>query len=80
MLPPTPLPHRMFVWRSLLQLPENHAAFNSLVQKGVHPACLTLQDRYPIKSQKLQRGLQRYTVSPSAAVPVPERPSMWCLA
>ncbi|XP_062394922.1 TBC1 domain family member 31 [Sardina pilchardus] len=54
-----PAKYRMFVWRSLLQLPENHAAFNSLVEKGLHPAFLTLQERYPIKSQKLQRGLQR---------------------
>ncbi|KAG5271002.1 hypothetical protein AALO_G00174760 [Alosa alosa] len=54
-----PAKYRMFVWRSLLQLPENHAAFNSLVEKGLHPAYLTLQERYPIKSQKLQRGLQR---------------------
>ncbi|KAL2084281.1 hypothetical protein ACEWY4_019799 [Coilia grayii] len=54
-----PAKYRMFLWRSLLQLPENHAAFSSLVEKGVHPAFLTLQERYPIKSQKLQRGLQR---------------------
>ncbi|XP_063055000.1 TBC1 domain family member 31 isoform X2 [Engraulis encrasicolus] len=54
-----PAKYRMFLWRSLLQLPENQAAFSSLMAKGVHPAFLTLQERYPIKSQKLQRGLQR---------------------
>uniref|UniRef100_UPI0037E9B930 TBC1 domain family member 31 n=1 Tax=Semicossyphus pulcher TaxID=241346 RepID=UPI0037E9B930 len=54
-----PAKYRMFVWRSLLCLPENHAAYSSLTDKGLHSAFLTLQDQYPIKSQKLQRGLQR---------------------
>lgn len=51
---------RMFVWRSLLCLPENHAAYSSLTDKGLHSAYLTLHDKYPIKSHKLQRGLQRW--------------------
>ncbi|PWA32361.1 hypothetical protein CCH79_00012071 [Gambusia affinis] len=54
-----PAKYRMFVWKSLLCLPENHAAYSSLTDKGLHSAFLTLQDKYPIKSQKLQRGLQR---------------------
>ncbi|XP_062320828.1 TBC1 domain family member 31 [Osmerus eperlanus] len=54
-----PAKYRMFVWRSLLRLPENHAAFSSLTDKGLHPAYASLQERYPIKSHKLQRGLQR---------------------
>ncbi|KAG7474161.1 TBC1 domain family member 31 [Solea senegalensis] len=54
-----PAKYRMFVWRSLLCLPENHAAYSSLTDKGLHAAFLTLQDKYPIKSHKLQRGLQR---------------------
>ncbi|XP_034063581.1 TBC1 domain family member 31 isoform X3 [Gymnodraco acuticeps] len=54
-----PAKYRMFVWRSLLCLPENHAAYSSLTDKGLHSAYLTLQDKYPIKSHKLQRGLQR---------------------
>lgn len=51
---------RMFIWRSLLQLPENHTAFSSLIDKGVHVAFLNLQKKYPIKSRKLLRVLQRY--------------------
>ncbi|KAJ8353824.1 hypothetical protein SKAU_G00213910 [Synaphobranchus kaupii] len=54
-----PAKYRMFVWRSLLRLPENHSAFNSLIDKGIHSAFLTMHERYPIKSQKLHRGLQR---------------------
>uniref|UniRef100_A0A3B3CDS0 TBC1 domain family member 31 n=1 Tax=Oryzias melastigma TaxID=30732 RepID=A0A3B3CDS0_ORYME len=54
-----PAKYRMFVWRSLLCLPENHAAYSSLTDKGLHSAFLTLHEKYPIKSQKLQRALQR---------------------
>ncbi|XP_037358020.1 TBC1 domain family member 31 isoform X5 [Talpa occidentalis] len=54
-----PMKYRMFIWRSLLQLPENHTAFSNLVDKGVHVAFLNLQKSYPIKSRKLLRVLQR---------------------
>ncbi|XP_036292790.1 TBC1 domain family member 31 isoform X3 [Pipistrellus kuhlii] len=54
-----PTKYRMFIWRSLLQLPENHTAFSSLIDKGVHMAFLNLQRQYPIKSRKLLRVLQR---------------------
>ncbi|XP_012978024.1 TBC1 domain family member 31 isoform X2 [Mesocricetus auratus] len=54
-----PTKYRMFIWRSLLQLPENHTAFSSLVDKGTHVAYLNLQKKYPIKSRKLLRVLQR---------------------
>ncbi|KAI5620588.1 TBC1 domain family member 31, partial [Silurus asotus] len=54
-----PEKYRMFIWRSLLQLPENHAVFSSLTDKGLHSAYTRLHERYPIKSHKLQRGLQR---------------------
>ncbi|XP_035386959.1 TBC1 domain family member 31 [Electrophorus electricus] len=54
-----PAKYRMFIWRSLLRLPENHAAFSSLTEKGLHSAYLSLHEHYPIKSPKLQRGLQR---------------------
>ncbi|XP_045717058.1 TBC1 domain family member 31 isoform X2 [Phyllostomus hastatus] len=54
-----PTKYRMFIWRSLLQLPENHTAFSSLVDKGVHMAFLNLQQKYPIRSWKLLRVLQR---------------------
>ncbi|XP_019383664.1 PREDICTED: TBC1 domain family member 31 [Gavialis gangeticus] len=54
-----PAKYRMFVWRSLLQLPENHLAFSSLTDKGIHSAFVDLQKEYPIKSRKLLRVLQR---------------------
>ncbi|XP_060631821.2 TBC1 domain family member 31 [Anolis sagrei] len=54
-----PTKYRMFVWRSLLHLPENHLAFSSLLNKGTHSAFVHLQNEYPIKSRKLLRVLQR---------------------
>ncbi|KAM6283307.1 TBC1 domain family member 31 isoform 2-T2 [Porphyrio hochstetteri] len=54
-----PAKYRMFVWRSLLQLPENHLAFSSLIDKGTHDAFVNIQKDYPIKSRKLLRVLQR---------------------
>ncbi|NXK23138.1 TBC31 protein, partial [Arenaria interpres] len=54
-----PAKYRMFVWRSLLQLPENYLAFSSLIDKGTHSAFVNIQNEYPIKSQKLLRVLQR---------------------
>ena len=49
----------MFIWRSLLNLPENHAAYSSLVDKGTHNAFVRIHEEYPIKSRKLLRVLQR---------------------
>ncbi|XP_072459257.1 TBC1 domain family member 31 isoform X2 [Notamacropus eugenii] len=54
-----PTKYRMFIWRSLLRLPENYSAFNSLLDKGTHCAFLNIHEKYPIKSRKLLRILQR---------------------
>ena len=54
--------HRLFIWRTILRLPENHSAYAALVEKGTHPAYEQLHEKYPIKSHKLQRVLQRYVV------------------
>ncbi|XP_061229454.1 TBC1 domain family member 31 isoform X3 [Neopsephotus bourkii] len=54
-----PAKYRMFVWRSLLQLPENHLAFSSLIDKGTHSAFVNIQKEYPVKNRKLLRVLQR---------------------
>ncbi|XP_073446398.1 TBC1 domain family member 31 [Dendrobates tinctorius] len=54
-----PAKYRMFIWRSLLHLPENHAAFSSLTNKGTHTQYLLLHQEYPLKSTKLLRVLQR---------------------
>ncbi|KAL3860204.1 hypothetical protein ACJMK2_010360 [Sinanodonta woodiana] len=54
-----PAKYRMFIWRSVLRLPENHSAYAALVDKGTHPAYAKLHEEYPIKSRRLLRILQR---------------------
>ena len=49
----------MFIWRTLLQLPENHASYSALLDRGTHPAYLTLHQTCPLKSRKLLRVMQR---------------------
>lgn len=53
-----PAKYRLFIWRSLLQLPENHLAYAALVDKGIHPAYAQLHKIYPVKSRRLLRLLQ----------------------
>lgn len=54
-----PAKYRMFIWRCLLKLPDNHAAYSSLLERGTHPSYVSLHKKYPIKSRKLLRVLQR---------------------
>lgn len=54
-----PAKYRMFIWRCLLELPENHTAYSNLLEKGTHPSYATLHEQYPMKSRKLLRVLQR---------------------
>ncbi|CAL1535275.1 unnamed protein product [Lymnaea stagnalis] len=54
-----PAKYRMFIWRKILELPENFSAYAALIDKGVHPSYSKLHEVYPIKSRKLLRILQR---------------------
>lgn len=54
-----PEQYRMFIWRSMLQLPENTQAFSALVKKGAHISYSSLLEKYPIKSRRLQRAMQK---------------------
>uniref|UniRef100_A0A8D0GB26 TBC1 domain family member 31 n=1 Tax=Sphenodon punctatus TaxID=8508 RepID=A0A8D0GB26_SPHPU len=59
-----PTKYRMFVWRSLLQLPENHLTFSSLLDKGTHPAFAHLQNKYPIKINWCQHWFEYFPNPP----------------
>eukprot|EP00795_Rhopilema_esculentum_P001525 gene1525-15971_t len=54
-----PEKYRLFIWRSLLRLPENHVAFSVLVDKGTHNAFARLHENFPVKSRRLLRSLER---------------------
>lgn len=55
-----PARYRMFIWKLLLKLPENYESYGALIEKGLHTAYADLHKKYPIKSQKCNRLLQRY--------------------
>ncbi len=57
-----PTRYRMFIWKLLLKLPENYESYGALIEKGIHPAYVDLHKKYPIKSQKCNRLLERYVV------------------
>lgn len=54
-----PAKYRLYIWRNLLQLPENHQAFAALVDKGLHPNYTDIHKKLPLKNTKLLRQLQR---------------------
>lgn len=55
--------NRLFIWRSILRLPENHVSFSILIDKGTHNAFARLHENYPIKSRRLLRSLERWLFS-----------------
>jgi hypothetical protein len=52
----------LHLWHLLIQLPDNHAAYGTRVDKGTPPSYEKLHETYSIKSQKLLRVLQRYSM------------------
>ena len=51
--------YRVSIWKSILNLPGNEAAYRELAEKGIHPAYTDLNTRYPIKNHQLFSHLQR---------------------
>lgn len=49
----------MFIWKMLLKLPENYDSYAALIGRGTHPAFANLSRKYPVKSQKCTRLLER---------------------
>ena len=54
-----PARYRLLIWRHLLKIPENESSFAALVERGRHPSCDDLGERYPLKSSRLFRALER---------------------
>ena len=53
-----PVRYRQVIWRYLLKLPENAAAFAELSLRGPHPAFEALHDKYPVRSRRLYTRLE----------------------
>ena len=54
-----PSRYRLFIWKLLLRLPENYSAYASLVERGTHAAFVDLARKYPVKSERCIRLLER---------------------
>eukprot|EP00041_Stephanoeca_diplocostata_P035671 m.1266078 g.1266078 ORF g.1266078 m.1266078 type:complete len:690 (-) comp24740_c0_seq5:2123-4192(-) len=54
-----PAKYRKYIWKQLLQLPENTTVYQHLLDKGTHSAFAQFHQVYPMKSRKLLRIAQR---------------------
>ena len=54
-----PARYRFLLWRHLLKIPQNKAAYEALLQRGTHPAFDNFDVKYPIKSQRLNRAMNK---------------------
>ncbi|TPX37151.1 hypothetical protein SmJEL517_g01058 [Synchytrium microbalum] len=51
--------YRTLIWRFLLKLPENREAFDVLMSRGIHPAVKDFRKRFPLKSDRLAKTMER---------------------
>ncbi|GBG34695.1 TBC1 domain family member 31 [Hondaea fermentalgiana] len=71
-----PEKYRTLVWRFLLRLPENAAAYATLTQKGPQPVWAdTLYERFPVRSRKVFGRFERVLFALSNWCPVFEEVS-----
>lgn len=54
-----PSRYRIFIWKVLLKLPENYESYASFVERGLHPSFVDFSKKYPIKSQKCVRLMEK---------------------
>ncbi len=54
-----PSRYRLFIWKLLLKVPENYESYAAFVERGIHPTYQNLAKKYPLKSQKCVRVLER---------------------
>ena len=54
-----PEKQRLFIWKNLLQLPENKEAFDNLIARGIAKEYHNLYKKYQLNSENLFRKLQR---------------------
>nr|CAD7398258.1 unnamed protein product [Timema poppensis] len=54
-----PESYRPLIWRTILEVPRNQAAFVGLVNRGVHPSYQLLEKDYPMENRPLIKNLKR---------------------
>ncbi|KAL2919956.1 hypothetical protein HK105_200022 [Polyrhizophydium stewartii] len=51
--------YRTLVWRFLLKLPENRAGYEALLDQGVHPVFKDFRKRFPLRSDRAAKSMER---------------------
>lgn len=54
-----PAQYRTLIWRFLLKLPENRGGYEALLDQGTHPSFKDFRKRYPLKSDRVSRSMER---------------------
>ena len=47
------------IWRFLLKLPENREGYESLLLQGLHPEMRQFKKKFPLKSDKLSKMMEK---------------------
>jgi hypothetical protein len=51
--------YRPLIWRFLLKLPENRASYEALLDQGTHPSFRDFRVKYPLKSDRGAKSMER---------------------
>ncbi|KAI8894406.1 WD40-repeat-containing domain protein [Globomyces pollinis-pini] len=51
--------YRPLIWRFLLKLPENRGGYESLLNQGTHPSFKNFRKKYPLKSDRAAKSMER---------------------
>ncbi|ORY31167.1 hypothetical protein BCR33DRAFT_724099 [Rhizoclosmatium globosum] len=54
-----PEDYRTMVWRFLLKLPENREAYETLLDKSLHPSVKDFRKKFPLKSDRLAKSIEK---------------------
>ncbi|KAJ3029901.1 TBC1 domain member 31, partial [Rhizophlyctis rosea] len=50
---------RTYIWRYLLHLPENRESYESLLAQGIHPSFKDFRKKYPLKSERVGKSMEK---------------------
>jgi hypothetical protein len=56
---PNPTFFRPLIWRYLLKLPENRSGYESLLSQGTHASFKDFRKKYPLKSDRAAKSMER---------------------
>lgn len=58
-----PAQYRTLIWRFLFKLPENRGGYEALLDQGTHPSYRDFRKKFPLKSDRLAKSMERIVSS-----------------